>query len=100
FDAGWSSPVARQAHNLKGEEDQELIRWINSQTNGSNPAPATRSVKKRRGTVRRFSGRNLVRHRSSARACCTRLSPVARQAQNLKREAGEARQGKHRNQMY
>src|ERR1700742_4308737 len=29
FDAGWSSPVARQAHNLKAA--------------GSNPAPATKS---------------------------------------------------------
>ena len=28
FDAGWSSPVARQAHNLKAA--------------GSNPAPATK----------------------------------------------------------
>jgi hypothetical protein len=26
---------ARQAHNLKGEEEQELIQWINSPTNGS-----------------------------------------------------------------
>jgi hypothetical protein len=31
-DAGWSSPVARQAHNLK--------------VAGSNPAPATRKSKK------------------------------------------------------
>ena len=37
---------ARQSQNLKGEEDQELIRWIASQTNAS-PAPATKS--KRRG---------------------------------------------------
>ena len=36
-----------QAQDLKGAEDQELIQWINSPTNGS-PAPATRS--KRRGT--------------------------------------------------
>ena len=27
--------AARQAQNLKGEEDQELIQWINSPTNGS-----------------------------------------------------------------
>src|SRR3546814_17598105 len=31
FDAGWSSPVARQAHNLK--------------VAGSNPAPATNAIK-------------------------------------------------------
>ena len=31
-DAGWSSPVARQAHNLKAA--------------GSNPAPATKSPEK------------------------------------------------------
>jgi len=36
-----------QSQNLKGEEDQELIQWINSPKNGS-PAPATKS--KRRGT--------------------------------------------------
>ena len=33
FIAGWSSPVARQAHNLKAA--------------GSNPAPATKSTKPR-----------------------------------------------------
>src|SRR6195952_158311 len=37
-DAGWSSPVARQAHNLKAA--------------GSNPAPATRSNAKARMTER------------------------------------------------
>jgi hypothetical protein len=31
FDAGWSSPVARQAHNLK--------------VVGSNPTPATKKIK-------------------------------------------------------
>ncbi len=35
-DAGWSSPVARQAHNLK--------------VAGSNPAPATKQIKPLRGT--------------------------------------------------
>src|SRR5439155_19602891 len=38
FDAGWSSPVARQAHNLK--------------VVGSNPAPATKSKSRsRKGTA-------------------------------------------------
>ena len=32
FDAGWSSPVARQAHNLK--------------VVGSNPTPATKDIKR------------------------------------------------------
>jgi len=41
------------AQNLKGEEDQELIQWINSPTNGS-PAPATKSspVAQRAGLFR------------------------------------------------
>ena len=35
--AGWSSPVARQAHNLK--------------VTGSNPVPATKHQKARRGEI-------------------------------------------------
>src|SRR5690606_21761510 len=52
FDAGWSSPVARQAHNLKAA--------------GSNPAPATKS--KRRGispALFLFSDISKARHEPS-----------------------------------
>src|SRR5690606_19632348 len=54
-------------HNLKGEEDQELIQWINSPTNGSNPAPATklkRPVPKRRAFLR-------SKHKSWSLNVCT-----------------------------
>src|SRR3982750_4752332 len=43
--AGWSSPVARQAHNLK--------------VAGSNPAPATSTIAALRGGF--FSSRSVVR---------------------------------------
>ncbi len=57
FDAGWSSPVARQAHNLK--------------VVGSNPTPAPKSKRprrRRRGlfVVRRF---RTSRSESTGRAC-------------------------------
>ena len=57
-DAGWSSPVARQAHNLK--------------VAGSNPAPATKS-KPGRSTRRAFfvwcQSHSILRYQSSARVC-------------------------------
>ena len=40
-DAGWSSPVARQAHNLK--------------VAGSNPAPATNEIQLKQGARRKPS---------------------------------------------
>jgi hypothetical protein len=39
FGAGWSSPVARQAHNLK--------------VTGSNPVPATKELNKNKGLAKR-----------------------------------------------
>jgi len=32
----------RRLHNRKGEEEKQSIRWIDSPTNGANPAPATK----------------------------------------------------------
>ncbi len=45
-DAGWSSPVARQAHNLK--------------VAGSNPAPATNAIFARKPDGRETAGLSAV----------------------------------------
>ena len=47
LDAGWSSPVARQAHNLK--------------VTGSNPVPATKHTKTARHKAGRFDSKGPVR---------------------------------------
>ena len=67
FDAGWSSPVARQAHNLK--------------VAGSNPAPATNKIKDLAAMLGPFSFQALENCRENCRvklAKSTFLSPTLR----------------------
>jgi hypothetical protein len=65
-DAGWSSPVARQAHNLKAA--------------GSNPAPATNKTRNRKPISRLLRKHRLapVQIRLSGIAATTRFSNSAR----------------------
>ena len=62
-DAGWSSPVARQAHNLKAA--------------GSNPAPATTSHDTQSSAPRNSAGPKCVqRHAQGARGTVGTRSPA------------------------
>ena len=81
--AGWSSPVARQAHNLKAA--------------GSNPAPATKNPKQYQILARRPPGRFLLMHNSCQHLVNVlrvplRETPSGRRGRSTARASGLAKQ--------